>query len=102
MRHLTLFITFCLLLWVASSSPINQKRWLINRPSVKEIFALRGRRHAYEYGTKEYRPRMYSSHRQQPLEFNLIKGEYMCRGQVCKLMPGEIPRDCNGVCQYPI
>ncbi|KAJ8710411.1 hypothetical protein PYW07_009777 [Mythimna separata] len=36
------------------------------------------------------------------LEMNLRKGEYVCEGRVCKLVPGVEPKGCNGVCQYPV
>ncbi|CAH2056926.1 unnamed protein product, partial [Iphiclides podalirius] len=36
------------------------------------------------------------------LEMNLKKGEYVCGNRICKLRPGEVPPNCNGVCQYPI
>ncbi|XP_038218381.1 uncharacterized protein LOC119836978 [Zerene cesonia] len=31
---------------------------------------------------------------------SLRKGEYMCGDKICKLQPGEIPKGCNGMCQY--
>ncbi|XP_045505051.1 uncharacterized protein LOC123701614 isoform X4 [Colias croceus] len=33
---------------------------------------------------------------------SLRKGEYMCGDKICKLQPGEIPKGCNGMCQYKV
>ncbi|CAK1543646.1 unnamed protein product [Leptosia nina] len=37
-----------------------------------------------------------------PPQISLRKGEYVCGDKICKLRPGEIPKGCNGICQYRI
>ncbi|KAJ0171268.1 hypothetical protein K1T71_012818 [Dendrolimus kikuchii] len=109
MRHLTALVfltTFLISLWLASSSPIDPNRWMINRPDPKKTRRdlddelVRYRRLASRYGVKEG---SRSGPSIDELSKNLRKGEYICGNKVCKLKPGEIPKQCpKGLCQYPI
>ncbi|XP_059055845.1 uncharacterized protein LOC131849746 [Achroia grisella] len=85
--------------WVGSASPINPKRRLINRPTV-DIYPKHRQRRAPQdvkggnrIGVKGDRT---------PPTLHPRKGEYVCGDRMCKLKPGEIPKNCNGVCQFRI
>ncbi|XP_049880263.1 uncharacterized protein LOC126376741 [Pectinophora gossypiella] len=98
MRVLIL-IALVALACAVSSSPIDRKRQLINRPP-KDLMLLRTIRS--EDHVKGYRRRFQVKGGTQKPELSLRKGEYMCGDRVCRLGPGEMPPGCNGVCQYPI
>ncbi|XP_047540201.1 uncharacterized protein LOC125073422 [Vanessa atalanta] len=93
MRSLILFAVVFLMTVFVYSSPINPKRLLINRPKEHDIFKRSAQVKGAKPGTKGYNP---------PPPVDLRKGEFMCGNSVCKLKPGEIPKGCNGICQYPL
>nr|NP_001299222.1 uncharacterized protein LOC106116221 precursor [Papilio xuthus]BAM18670.1 unknown secreted protein [Papilio xuthus] len=101
MRTLILFISLSMMAWIGGCSPIDRddnvfksldQRLLVRRSShAQDVKGRKTSAHHNPQVTTKSRP-----------ELNLRKGEYMCSGRVCKLQPGEVPRGCNGVCQYPV
>ncbi|XP_045455821.1 uncharacterized protein LOC123665576 [Melitaea cinxia] len=93
MRSLILLFTVFLMSLLVCTTAINPKRVLINRPTERYLF----KRSAQLKGAK---PDVKGNHHVPSL--NLRKGEYICGNKVCKLQPGVVPKNCNGVCQYPV
>ncbi|KAM3956644.1 uncharacterized protein ACR2FA_009421 [Aphomia sociella] len=94
MKTLIFIVVLLVVTWLGSTSPINPKRRLINRP----IDIFRHKRSS-QY-VKGGRPDVKGGHHSTTPPA-LRKGEYVCGDRICKLRPGEIPRNCNG-CQYRI
>ncbi|XP_022119703.2 uncharacterized protein LOC110996377 [Pieris rapae] len=69
-------------------------------PRTKESDSLHLARRSPQY-IKENVPGIKGNSRPPP-NISLRKGEYMCGNKVCKLRPGEIPKGCNGICQYRV
>ncbi|XP_063833493.1 uncharacterized protein LOC135082634 [Ostrinia nubilalis] len=99
MRTLLIFLSVLLLAWLGHATPINPARRLVNRPTEAGDLYPRARRSPQDVkGGSPIKGRVLLT-RTQPA---LRKGEYICGGRVCKLQPGEVPKGCNGICQYPI
>ncbi|KAL0861246.1 hypothetical protein ABMA27_008809 [Loxostege sticticalis] len=97
MRVLYILFSILLVAWLGCATPIDPKRQLVNRPPVP--LHLRARRSPQEVkGGSPIKGRVPLTR----LELTLRKGEYICGNSVCKLQPGQIPKGCNGVCQYPL
>ncbi|XP_050355985.1 uncharacterized protein LOC126777130 [Nymphalis io] len=93
MRSLLLFAAILLMSMLVYSTLINPKRLLINRPKEHYVLKRSAQVKGAKPGVKGYNP---------PPPVDLRKGEFMCGNRVCKLKPGEIPKGCNGICQYPL
>nr|NP_001298467.1 uncharacterized protein LOC106102885 precursor [Papilio polytes]BAM19281.1 unknown secreted protein [Papilio polytes] len=100
MRTLIILGTMSVMVWVGSCTPIDrddtfrslEQRLLVRRSShAQDVKGRKTLPHHNPQATTKSRP-----------EVNLRKGEYMCSGRACRLRPGEVPRGCNGVCQYPV
>ncbi|XP_052743517.1 uncharacterized protein LOC112057236 [Bicyclus anynana] len=91
MKSFMLLIAMFMAVVMVCSSPIDHPQSYDNTPEVHRHLPVKGGRPAYKG------PPPLSN-----LHLNLRKGEYVCGNKVCRLQPGEIPKGCNGVCQYAV
>ncbi|CAB3229305.1 unnamed protein product [Arctia plantaginis] len=101
MKFALLLVAICMVLCLASGIENNTGRRLVNRPKF-DIYGHRQKRSAVEgvKGGVRVHP-LFEFPRRKP-DLSVRKGEYICGNKVCKLEPGVVPKNCNGMCQYPI
>ncbi|XP_031767939.2 uncharacterized protein LOC116413367 [Galleria mellonella] len=97
MRTLIFVLLVLVVAWMGSTSPIDPKRQLINRPKVDIYHRQRRSPQDVKGGSRNA---VKGGH--TPPTIHPRKGEYVCGDKMCKLKPGEVPKNCNGVCQYRV
>ncbi|CAK1590744.1 unnamed protein product [Parnassius mnemosyne] len=91
------FLILAVVAWMGLSSPIHTR---YKRAVVSGRY--RYRRSPIQQYVKGHKADPQAGSAPSSLEMKVKKGEYVCGDKICKLKPGEIPKGCNGICQYPI